>query len=357
MSNVYDIARERDREMAASSWIAKLDKGLSASETDAFRAWVHADPDNQREMLAMAKLWDQMDALARLSEVFPHPLQDSASPAPRTHRWVAVAAMIFVAVVGLVGILGSAGIGEPAPVPSLVADVAVYETAIGGVSKVELSDGTQLALNTNSRVEINFNERRRVIKLDRGEIHINVVHDPSRPLSVIVGTRIVRAVGTAFSVKIDESQRIEVLVADGRVKVGIRAKQTTGTLDLGKDASSQISGESLLVAKGERVVLDASSEELEVLEPEEIEVQLSWRDGNLVFHGESLAVATAEISRYTPVEFVLVGDDLKKIRVAGLFKAGDVTGFLSSLEANFDITYQQVDDHTIVLSSKEGASN
>ena len=74
-----------------------------------------------------------------------------------------------------------------------------------------------------------------------------------------------------------------------------------------------------------------------MLEPEEIEVQLSWRSGNLIFRGESLATAVYEVGRYTSVEFVIKMRNCDGVRVAGLFKTGDVSGFLSSLEANFDI--------------------
>lgn len=354
MSNVYDMEQDSDRKLTASTWIAKLDKGLTITETDALNAWMTNDPNNERELLEMARLWDQMDALARLSQLFPHSVQDRVSPSPRPSRWVAVAAAFVLTTIGVGALIGNLGVPERIPAPGVIADVSVYETAMGGISKLELSDGTQITLNTTSRAEVDFNEHQRVIKLDRGEIHIDVAHDPSRPLIVIVGTRIVQAVGTAFSVKIDESQRIEVLVVNGRVRVGVRAKGSTRTEQLDGEGYEEISDESLLVTQGERVVLDASSENLELLEPEEIEVKLSWRDGNLIFRGESLAAAASEISRYTPVEFVLVDENLKKIRVAGLFKAGDVTGFLASLNANFDIVYEQVDDRTILLSSKKG---
>ena len=119
--------------------------------------------------------------------------------------------------------------------------------------------------------------------------------------------------------------------------------------------SGGITGASLLVAQGERIVLDDSSEAPEVLEPEEIEVQLSWRDGNLIFRGESLAVAAAEVGRYTPVEFVFVDEGLQKVRVAGFFKAGDVTGFLSNLnfQTNPSVFWPQVSDSTGFLAPAE----
>ena len=206
-----------------------------------------------------------------------------------------------------------------------------------------------ITLNTNSRAVVSFGERRRVVKLELGEMHIDVAQDPTRPLSVIAGGRIVQAVGTAFSVKVDASQRVEVLVDDGRVQVGVHEQ---GTADIGRvESLVDFDGQWFLVAQGERVVLNADSETVEALEPEEMEVHLSWRNGNLIFRGESLAAAVAEVGRYTPVEFVIEDEELQQVRVAGLFKAGDVAGFLSSLEANFDIVHRRADDETIRLSA------
>ena len=104
------------------------------------------------------------------------------------------------------------------------------------------------------------------------------------------------------------------------------------------------------------MVLNAGSEKAESLEPEEVSVHLSWRNGNLTFLGESLAAAVAEVGRYTPVEFVIEDDNLQRLRVAGLFKAGDVAGFLASLQANFDIVRQCADAETILLSAAKSRS-
>jgi transmembrane sensor len=91
---------------------------------------------------------------------------------------------------------------------------------------------------------------------------------------------------------------------------------------------------------------------VEVLEPEEIEVRLSWRNGNLVFRGESLSSAVSEVGRYTNMEFIIQSEELKQLRVAGLFRAGDVEGFLRSLRANFNIVDERIDGNTISLSQR-----
>lgn len=358
MSNLYQIDQERKRSeqraLEASAWIAKMDEGLSEADADQLLAWMRAAPQNEAELLEMARMWDKMDALARLSEVFPHTSQAGPSAASRKRRRIAIAASFVVVLTVLLATDLGRYFDESEIEPSLTSDVAAYETAIGGVSTIELSDGSLIALNTDSRAVVSYNERQRLMRLERGEMHVDVAHDPTRPLSVMAGGHIVQAVGTAFSVKIDASQRVEVLVADGRVQVGAHAP---GTADWGRLKSpSNVDDQSFLVAQGERVVLNADSKTVEALEPEEIEVHLSWRNGNLIFRGEPLSVAVAEVSRYTPVEFVIEDENLQQVRVAGLFKAGDVAGFLSSMQANFDIVYERADDKTILLSAEGSRS-
>lgn len=355
MSNIYDIDQERkglhQRRMEASAWIAKMDNGLRDAEADALRTWMRADPQNEAELLELAGLWDKMDALARLSEVFPHASEAGPAPVRERHRPMAIAASLVVVLAASVFTAAIMNMAEGEAVPNLAFDAPAYETAIGGISTIELSDGSRITLNTNSRAVVSFTERQRIVKLERGEMHIDVAHDRTRPLSVVAGGRIVQAVGTAFSVKIDGSRRVEVLVADGRVRVGVHEP---GTADLGHlESRSVFDGQSLLVAQGERVVLNTDSERVEALEPEEIAVRLSWRNGNLIFRGESLAAAVEEVSRYTTVDFAIPDPDLQTIRVAGLFKAGDVAGFLSTLQANFDVVSERADRTTIVLSAQE----
>ncbi len=77
---------------------------------------------------------------------------------------------------------------------------------------------------------------------------------------------------------------------------------------------------------------------------------MSWRQGNLIFRGETLEDAIAEVSRYTPVRFELADERLKDIRIGGLFKAGDVNGLLASLEENFKIESRWLDADRVSLT-------
>lgn len=83
----------------------------------------------------------------------------------------------------------------------------------------------------------------------------------------------------------------------------------------------------------------------------EIQVRLSWQKGNLVFRGETLAVAVQEVERYTGVEFIFLDESLKEVRVSGFFRAGDVDGMLAVLKENFDISFQHESETRVLLYS------
>ena len=80
-------------------------------------------------------------------------------------------------------------------------------------------------------------------------------------------------------------------------------------------------------------------------------MKLSWREGRVVFRGESLEAALAEIERYTTVQFVFLDEDLKSRSVTGRFRAGDVDGLLVALRTNFNITHERSDDGRVLLSN------
>ena len=54
----------------------------------------------------------------------------------------------------------------------------------------------------------------------QGEVHFEVSPDKSRPFEVYAGNRLVRAVGTAFSVRLDKD-RVRVVVSEGIVDLAV----------------------------------------------------------------------------------------------------------------------------------------
>ena len=348
MSNVYEFPAQEQRYDEASEWLAKLDKGLSIADREALQQWMAADAENRAVLLEMAKLWDKMAVLSRLSDLFPEP---AARPARSPRFALAMAASILVTVLAGVWFAiefdssDTPGAGEA--VVAAVPD-AIYETAIGEQSTVNLPDGTHVVLNTNSLIQVSYTNRYRLLKLARGEIHVQVARDKLRPLSVIARDKIVQAVGTAFSLEITGNQQVELVVTEGKVLVG-EHKQLSGTAVPVRPAV--LAPSAVTVTAGSELVLGATEDEIKEVSPEDMAAKLSWRRGNLVFRGESLEDAVAEIGRYTTLEFVILDDKLKKVRIAGLFRAGDIDGLLATLRENFAISHQRSGDGKIFLTS------
>lgn len=344
MTNIHELPSQDKRYEAAGRWIARLDKGLSAEEEEAFRQWRAADPENEALLIYMVKLWDKMDSLNRLSELFPRPGSRRHASTLRRYALPIAASLLLAAAAGWWATLP--------PGPDFVVAATsedVYETAIGEHSTVTLADGTELVLNTNSRIRVEYARSYRLLTLESGEVHVRVAEDPARPLSVIAGDNIVQAVGTAFNIEITNDQQIELVVTHGKVRVGVHRGPKDGA---DPEGPAVLPVSSVTVAAGEELILGSPDEEITEVSADDIEVKLSWRSGNLVFEGEPLEKAVEEIGRYTSVEFVFLDEDLKKVRIVGLFKAGDVDGLLAALRENFNVSYERVDDRKVLLSGQ-----
>ena len=328
----------------ASLWIAKMSRGLSDEEQLELRAWL-GEKAHRDMLFKMSEIWDKMDELNRLADLFPAPLPSTRSNTSQTQkkRRVLVTSGLSIAAVMLlfVGLSLLINYGGFHPDDNFEKTVV---TAKGQISTLKLSDGSRLVLNTDGRVRVQYSEQQRLLILDRGELSIEVAHDQHRPLNVVAGNKIVQAIGTAFNVYMRNNQEVELIVTEGKVRVedvpsGI--ERPVGRLP----------ETAMTIARGEKIVLGSQQQVATSIADADIAVDLGWQKGNLIFRGETLEQALAEVSRYTDVEFEIQGDSLRSKQIAGLFKIGDISGLLSALDSNFQIHSERVKGK-IVLAQK-----
>ncbi|MEQ8207607.1 MAG: FecR domain-containing protein [Woeseia sp.] len=344
MDNLRQLPVQDELFSVASEWLAKLDRGLTLAEEAELQVWAAKAPENQRTLLRMAKLWDRMDTLNRLSQIFP---RKAKHPVDNNWRNLSIAAMLLI-VVGVTAWQLNAVKNQPNEF-SAIASIEVpvpnaYETAIGEHSTVNLQDGTQVTLNTNTRITVSYSAEYRLIFLERGEIHVEVTPDKNRPLSVVAGDNIVQAVGTAFNILIGEDHRMELLVTHGAVIVSNQRR--SGSAKLAPEAMPL---DYISVTAGQAILPGVSDTEVSAIADFDMEVKLAWREGNLIFRGEPLSDVVQQVSRYTDIEFTFADDIAMDVRVAGRFKVGDIDGLLAALQQNFQITHQRTDANTIVI--------
>jgi transmembrane sensor len=354
MSNVVDIHSSNARQKLATEWFMKLERGLTQEEERELYQWFDESQKNLQSFLSVAELWDKMGALTPLAELFPLSNKESRQ---KPKIWQSsIAAAVALVSFSLISLYFT----QYSETTSLGADsglvqvqdkqdvlTTVYETAIGEQSHVILADGSTIILNTNSLLRVRLGRQQRILSLERGEVHVDVAHDMTRPLSVVAGNSIVQAIGTTFAVELNDNKNVEVIVTQGKVRVGTRSPSSSpsaGTIAPVLPASS------LTMVKGESIRLGDPAAKVLVVSAEDIDDQLSWREGNLIFRDETLESAMTEIGRYTTIEFVFVDESLKQEIIAGRFKAGDVDGLLAVLRENIGIAYERTEDGRVLLS-------
>jgi transmembrane sensor len=205
-----------------------------------------------------------------------------------------------------------------------------YVTGIGGLQVVQLADGSEVTLNTNTRIRAYIGRAERRIELDSGEAYFAVARDPSRRFVIDVAGRSVTDIGTHFSVRRTATD-VQVLVSEGRVQlspVSAGAASVPTVLDAGDLAST---------AGSETRIRRVSQSEVEQL--------LSWRGGFISFHDTPLTDAVAEFNRYQTHKLVIEDSSLADIQVVGRFRTNNLEGFLSLLQQGFPVIAEDSGDH------------
>lgn len=341
MKKIYQFRSDEERYKEASLWVERLSEGLSPEEEVGLRDWLAADSANQTVLEKMAVLWDKMDSLSRLSALVPQPKQTLVKDSNRK-SYVAFAASFVVSLAAL--FLWNESQRPDLQISQPPAEL-VYETAIGERQVRLLEDGTKITLNTGSRVSVRYTKGARLLHLESGEVHVQVAKDPLRPLSVVAGDHVVQAIGTAFNIELMNDREIELVVTEGTVRIGDQASAFDAPL---KNVEITLPSSATVIAAGQELVT-GETEVTRSISSDDIEVRLSWREGNLIFRGETLAEAAREVERYTGVEFFFVDENLKQVRVSGYFRAGDVEGMLAVLKENFEVEFQRETDKRVLL--------
>ena len=342
----------------ASLWVSRMDRGLTTEEQQQLIAWINQDIAHQEMLFEMASLWDDLSVLNELSGLFPI----ERKPVAQTKRFLKIA---MAASIALVSIFGGGLFFSFDPFlllnpTSSLSNTNTFETKIGEQSSYTLPDGTKIQLNTNSLVQIAYTPDRRNLTLFRGEALFDVVKDTTRPFSVISGAQSFTALGTTFNIQKNNENDMELVVTQGRVLITKTSKITDKTSTEITTTATEITTMAtekplgIIVTSGEKAIIEKSIQtpiQTVSVSQDQVQRDLAWQHGVLIFDGEFLADALNEVSRYTNTRFEIIDPLLTNIKIAGYFKAGDIDGLLQSLNSNFDISYQKMSKNHIQLHS------
>ncbi|MDN4503904.1 FecR domain-containing protein [Alteromonadaceae bacterium BrNp21-10] len=348
MSNVATFHSKAAIQEQASLWVSRLDRGLSTTELTLLIAWLKNE-HHRDAMFFMAALWDDISVLDQLSELFPldsTPQHVKKNNRPKFKVWMIAASLVLTSFFSATLLVDSQQL--PAWFPGAV-KAHHYQTAIGQQQHFSLTDGSLIHLNTNSMVKVEYTNDSRRIELIQGEVQFDVASDPHRPFTVSVGKKSFTALGTIFNVRKHKDDDIELVVTEGKVlmaAVNISLPEVLASFE----HSSPLSANDVIVRSGEKAIInDNISTPVKSISLDEVQRDLAWQQGMLIFDGENLDKVLDDISRYTTKTFSLADPTLAEVKVSGYFKADDIDGLIKSLHQNFNIkTHYQSPQHIIL---------
>lgn len=322
----------------AAAWLARHDAGLSADEQAAFDRWLDADPNHRRA-------WDEVQAAWQALEV---PLQEgaaegmirelSARQRRRRVRWTtAVAAGTMAAAAAWVVLVQPIIRGGP----TMSAETATLATLVRAQpERRTLEDGSVVELKTGAEIDVDFSIERRSVRL-HGVAHFTVMKDAARPFVVVAESAEVRAVGTAFTVRAEESVTM-VLV-------------TEGTIAVNRAAGAH---EPALVHAGHRIAVSGDANAGQPLKIEPVtEAELArlqgWRAPRLILDGTPLAEVVAAMNQENLLQLSVGEAALGRMKLNGVLRADDAAGFVRLLETYYGVQAEPAGTNRVVLRTQE----
>jgi transmembrane sensor len=331
------------RDQEAAEWCLALSGGdLPAADRSRFDAWV-SDPDNACALADAVRLWNCADAAAELPEMIQlrGVALDRFRRANRS-RWSARGPGLWIAGIAavLLVLIGSAAWLTRAP-------FRTYETGIGERQVAMLPDGSRLSLDADSRVDVGYRDGVRNLTLVSGRAKFDVAHDPLRPFVVAAGDKLVVATGTSFSVELLQN-RMHVLLYEGHVAVldvedGRRVAEQVRTATGLRPADE-------VLTPGHELVAALSSPTPAILSPTPQPPAPAWESGQISFDDEPLPSAVERLNRYSTRQLVIGDPAVARMRVSGVFSAGDTGAFVEGVAALDRVTARREGDRIVLRS-------
>ncbi len=324
-------------ETAAAEWLVERDAGFGPGRAAVFAAWRAADP---RHEAAVARTEAALALLADLPAVrVPLAARLAAEPPPvrRVHFRPAPWAAGLAAAIAVAAAWWSFSPGEAEQ---------RFATAATRQQQVALGDGSVLDLNVSTDVQVALTPQERRVVLSAGEAHFAVAPDPARPFIVTAGDISVRAVGTAFTVRLGEAG-VEVVVTEGKVAVARGPGREPA------DAPAPAERQVLVAGERTRVGRDAATAaaRVERLSADELQQAGRWHSRVMTFTDLPLRDAVVLFNRRNAQQLVLADAALGERKIGGAFAADQVEAFVRLLAQDGDVLVARRSATEIVLRS------
>lgn len=295
-------------------------------------------------------LWDRIEKEIDLTDDIPSDtkiipinstsiLRRSAEKKRFNFQWVKIASILLLLVIASVVWIEFNTPSQSSE--SVSQEMVAKETELGMKSLITLSDGTQVTLNSGSKLSYHphFNAKSRDVYLE-GEAYFDVAKDIKRPFNVHAGDIITTALGTEFNVNSYQDGDKGILIALVEGKVEVKRKDV-----LNADTADQY-----ILLPGDLANYQAQ-EKTFTLSRFDIKEQTAWKDGNLYFSNADEDEVYQRLERWYGVKFENRNNSGKKWDYSAEFKNQNIHQVLTSLSFTMSFDYK-IENSNIYITYK-----
>jgi len=191
----------------------------------------------------------------------------------------------------------------------------------GETYTINLSDGTAIALNAESKLRFPFKfvNATRDVYLE-GEAYFKVAKDSKHPFIVHTPLTHIEVLGTEFNVNTYKKGTVATALIEGRVRTGITGGEPRQELAPGHAA----------------VYHNLQGFKIEAVDTDDV---TSWIKGLYYFNDLSFSDLTTAISRIYGVAIAFDDDSIKKKTVSGMMDKNNLPELLEDLKSTIGIKY------------------
>lgn len=300
---------QRVQQQAARWVILQQQPNFSATEQQHLVQWLAEHPQHRQAYQQALQLWQKAAAL---------PTNPKLNLAPRKRLWpraLAVAAGVLL-VVGL------------SWHQELLIRLQADQYSAQAIQQVHLADGSQVLLDAQSAISINYSPQRRQIKLLKGAATF-YVEPNNAPFQVQVQQTEIQALDTVFMVR-QTAQHTQVAALEHSVAVNLPKL-----------------GQQLQLDQGQSLQVAANGQQISSIQPLASQ-HADWQQGYLVFNQQPLAEVVQRVASYCPYQLLLINGEKAKQQVSAVLQIDQLEQGLSELVNQFELQRYQLPGMTVL---------
>ena len=234
----------------------------------------------------------------------------------------------------------------------------------GTRTKLLLPDGTQVWLNSNSKLKYSneFNTLAREVGLE-GEAYFDVVKDAKHPFIVHTSSLDIKVLGTSFTIKsYPQDETIETTLLRGLIEVSRKDNPNTARVILKPNEKLVFNKRSIPTARIQLNQDPITTRSLPALPdiavnsirndvPDSDKIETAWMYNRLVFKGDNFKELTAKMERWYNVKITIRDTSLNNCHFGGAFAGETVEEAFRALQLTTAFTYK-INGNEIELYAK-----